>query len=322
MEINDSSVEVLYDFEYPLPKGGKKVSIKEGERLFLIRKTNNDWWQVIRNNERRPFYVPSTYVREILPARRSSTSSLGRNTESKFTVSVNVKQKPVVAKPRASLSTAGYSSVKVPSANKNQRDNKAIDSNSLSDADKKSGGGYSVVRVKKAAPEYGEANILEEEQLSESLTELARQIAFRPAPSSGPRSEFFRRLDGLKYAGSFKTKHERKRILDRQISGSWPDLTVADRSVESDTKSMENLENDSENNRPDRPSITVVTFPGNDYPDRSNNNWRQDDSDSERLGSDITESSCESLNPTRYKPVAKPRRIYKAQVSHSYLYFT
>ncbi|XP_039300689.1 rho GTPase-activating protein 12 isoform X1 [Nilaparvata lugens] len=64
MEVHDVNVRVLYDFEYST-KDGRKIKITTGERLFLIAKTNSDWWHVIRSSERRPFYVPATYVQEI-----------------------------------------------------------------------------------------------------------------------------------------------------------------------------------------------------------------------------------------------------------------
>lgn len=63
MEIPDIHVRVLFDFDY-LSREGKEVKIKEGEKLYLIKKTNDDWWQVIRNSGR-PFYVPASYVEEI-----------------------------------------------------------------------------------------------------------------------------------------------------------------------------------------------------------------------------------------------------------------
>lgn len=63
MEITDIHVRVLYDFDYTT-KDGKEVKIKSGEKLYLIKKTNNDWWQVIRNTGR-PFYVPASYIEEI-----------------------------------------------------------------------------------------------------------------------------------------------------------------------------------------------------------------------------------------------------------------
>jgi len=61
----DIHLRVLYDFEYPF-KDDRKIRIQEGEKLFLIKKTNSDWWQVIRNSSERPFYVPATYVKECL----------------------------------------------------------------------------------------------------------------------------------------------------------------------------------------------------------------------------------------------------------------
>ncbi len=63
MDVPDIHVRVLFDFEYTT-KDGKEVKIKEGEKLYLIRKTNEDWWQVIRNSGR-PFYVPASYIEEI-----------------------------------------------------------------------------------------------------------------------------------------------------------------------------------------------------------------------------------------------------------------
>lgn len=63
METPEIHVRVLYDFDYTT-KDGKEVNIKSGEKLYLIKKTNNDWWQVIRNTGR-PFYVPASYIEEI-----------------------------------------------------------------------------------------------------------------------------------------------------------------------------------------------------------------------------------------------------------------
>ncbi|KAJ4439097.1 hypothetical protein ANN_15054 [Periplaneta americana] len=56
-------LRVLYDFEY-ISKDERKIKIQEGERLFLIKKTNSDWWQVIRSSSERPFFVPAAYVEE------------------------------------------------------------------------------------------------------------------------------------------------------------------------------------------------------------------------------------------------------------------
>lgn len=65
MEFCDINVRVLYDFEYTT-KYGRNIKISSGERLLLIKKTNDDWWQVIRSSEQRPFFVPATYVEEIV----------------------------------------------------------------------------------------------------------------------------------------------------------------------------------------------------------------------------------------------------------------
>ncbi|XP_075235516.1 uncharacterized protein LOC142332635 isoform X2 [Lycorma delicatula] len=73
MEVPDVNVRVLYDFEYTT-KDGRQIKIKSGERLFLINKTNSDWWHVIRSSERRPFYVPATYVQEIRKSEGSTNS--------------------------------------------------------------------------------------------------------------------------------------------------------------------------------------------------------------------------------------------------------
>uniref|UniRef100_T1JJK9 Rho GTPase-activating protein 15 n=1 Tax=Strigamia maritima TaxID=126957 RepID=T1JJK9_STRMM len=56
-------VQVLYDFEYDADDG-KRICMKEGEEFLLLNKTNTDWWQVIRDGERRPFYAPASYMEE------------------------------------------------------------------------------------------------------------------------------------------------------------------------------------------------------------------------------------------------------------------
>jgi hypothetical protein len=59
----DIHLQVLYDFEY-VGKDERKIRIQEGEKLFLIKKTNADWWQVIRSSAEKPFFVPAAYVKE------------------------------------------------------------------------------------------------------------------------------------------------------------------------------------------------------------------------------------------------------------------
>ncbi|KAL1464208.1 hypothetical protein WDU94_003876 [Cyamophila willieti] len=120
MELQDTTLKVLYDFEYST-KDGKFVRIQEGEKLFLIKKTNKDWWQVIRSSGK-PFYVPASYVEvyrkvsngnknnleNIKPSSQKTRSHSEGNDKGGF-VSVkeransidnssSVKQKPKVAK--------------------------------------------------------------------------------------------------------------------------------------------------------------------------------------------------------------------------------
>ncbi|KAK7790219.1 hypothetical protein R5R35_014530 [Gryllus longicercus] len=63
MDTVGCKLKVLYDFEYET-KDKRKICITRGEKLFLIRKTNHDWWQVIKNSSERPFFVPAPYVIE------------------------------------------------------------------------------------------------------------------------------------------------------------------------------------------------------------------------------------------------------------------
>ncbi|XP_069504170.1 rho GTPase-activating protein 12 isoform X9 [Ambystoma mexicanum] len=57
-------IEVEYDYEYD--SKGKNVSIKQGEKYILLKKTNEDWWQVKKDENAKPFYVPAQYVKEVV----------------------------------------------------------------------------------------------------------------------------------------------------------------------------------------------------------------------------------------------------------------
>ncbi|XP_035214956.1 rho GTPase-activating protein 27-like isoform X2 [Stegodyphus dumicola] len=54
-------VQVLYDFNY-LTDDGSEVKMKAGEELLLVKKANENWWQVIRDCDEYPFYAPSNYL--------------------------------------------------------------------------------------------------------------------------------------------------------------------------------------------------------------------------------------------------------------------
>lgn len=57
-------VEVLYDFKY-YTEDENEIKITAGEELLLLKKSNKNWWQVIRNSEENPFYAPSSYLNVI-----------------------------------------------------------------------------------------------------------------------------------------------------------------------------------------------------------------------------------------------------------------
>ncbi|XP_072296628.1 rho GTPase-activating protein 12-like isoform X1 [Eucyclogobius newberryi] len=59
-------VEVEYDYDYN--SKGRAVSIRAGDCFLLVKKTNEDWWQVRRDDGSRAFYVPAQYVREVRKA--------------------------------------------------------------------------------------------------------------------------------------------------------------------------------------------------------------------------------------------------------------
>uniref|UniRef100_A0A8D3CNT5 Rho GTPase activating protein 12 n=1 Tax=Scophthalmus maximus TaxID=52904 RepID=A0A8D3CNT5_SCOMX len=56
-------IEVEYDYEYKAKD--KMVAIRQGECYMLVKKTNEDWWQVRREEGTKAFYVPAQYVREV-----------------------------------------------------------------------------------------------------------------------------------------------------------------------------------------------------------------------------------------------------------------
>ncbi|XP_015209490.2 rho GTPase-activating protein 12b isoform X3 [Lepisosteus oculatus] len=59
-------VEVEYDYEYKAKD--RLITIKQGECYILLKKTNEDWWQVKKDENTKPFYVPAQYVREVRKA--------------------------------------------------------------------------------------------------------------------------------------------------------------------------------------------------------------------------------------------------------------
>ncbi|XP_076147552.1 rho GTPase-activating protein 12-like [Alosa pseudoharengus] len=61
--MGDVYVEVEYDYSYECKE--RTISIRQGERYLLVRRTNDDWWQVRAQAGTRAFYVPAQYVRPV-----------------------------------------------------------------------------------------------------------------------------------------------------------------------------------------------------------------------------------------------------------------
>jgi len=59
-------IEVEYDYEYKAKE--RFITIQQGECFLLVKKTNEDWWQVKKEEGSKAFYVPAQYVREVRKA--------------------------------------------------------------------------------------------------------------------------------------------------------------------------------------------------------------------------------------------------------------
>ncbi|KAM3866379.1 rho GTPase-activating protein 12-like [Diretmus argenteus] len=59
-------IEVEYDYEYKAKD--RLITIHTGECYMLVKKSNEDWWQVRKEEGTKAFYVPAQYVREVRKA--------------------------------------------------------------------------------------------------------------------------------------------------------------------------------------------------------------------------------------------------------------
>uniref|UniRef100_A0A3P9B9T7 Rho GTPase activating protein 12b n=1 Tax=Maylandia zebra TaxID=106582 RepID=A0A3P9B9T7_9CICH len=59
-------IEVEYDYEYKFKD--RLIKIQQGECYMLVKKSNEDWWQVKKEEASKAFYVPAQYVREVRKA--------------------------------------------------------------------------------------------------------------------------------------------------------------------------------------------------------------------------------------------------------------
>lgn len=92
-------IEVEYDYEYK--SKDRMITIKQGERYLLVKKSNEDWWQVRKDESSKPFYLPAQYVREVRRALMPPTKPLlhtgggvgaREGSEKKFPTSLELKQ--------------------------------------------------------------------------------------------------------------------------------------------------------------------------------------------------------------------------------------
>lgn len=69
-----STVTVLYSYSYPTSHG--EVRMAEGERLILLERSTDEWWQVRRPGDRsQPFYAPANYLHEDGKSRKQNVAS-------------------------------------------------------------------------------------------------------------------------------------------------------------------------------------------------------------------------------------------------------
>ena len=95
-------VKTLYPYQ------GHGLEVKKGEVMFLLDKTNQDWWNIRKNNGANG-YVPANYVKEIDPK----------------IVSVEVK-KPIVVKDVRKVKKTQYIKQKTPLNNQKSGESFAI----------------------------------------------------------------------------------------------------------------------------------------------------------------------------------------------------
>ena len=104
-DLHESQVTVI---QSKMDVLGHGLEVKKGEVMFLLDKTNQDWWNIRKNNGANG-YVPANYVKEIDPK----------------IVSVEVK-KPIVVKDVRKVKKTQYIKQKTPLNNQKSGETFAI----------------------------------------------------------------------------------------------------------------------------------------------------------------------------------------------------
>lgn len=55
-------VEVLHDYKYQA-RDHRTICMRKGDIYMILKKSTNDWWQVISKGEQRPFFAPTQYIK-------------------------------------------------------------------------------------------------------------------------------------------------------------------------------------------------------------------------------------------------------------------
>ncbi|XP_038076068.1 rho GTPase-activating protein 15-like isoform X2 [Patiria miniata] len=63
--VNTTMVQAKYEYEY-MSGSGEPAKMFPGDLFMLLRKSNSDWWYVKRDGDKKPVYLPATYL-EIQP---------------------------------------------------------------------------------------------------------------------------------------------------------------------------------------------------------------------------------------------------------------
>ena len=64
--IFEISIDFVVKVKTLYPYAGHGLEVKKGEVMFLLDKTNSDWWNIRKSNGDNG-YVPANYVKEVEP---------------------------------------------------------------------------------------------------------------------------------------------------------------------------------------------------------------------------------------------------------------